>query len=92
VSEAYETKAGCLNGINAVMSYATATIQDLTSAAPSVIPHIGHAKHLCSLVEAGEVTVSKMKDLVRNAQFICSTCGRIAASSDNLCAPLPLHD
>ena len=92
VSEAYETKASCLNGINAVMSYATSPIQDLTGDAPSAIPHIGHEMHLCKLVETGEASLSKIKDLVRNAEFVCSTCGRIAASSDNLCDPAPLND
>ncbi len=37
VSEAYESKEGCLNGINAVQSYCGADIEDLTKVAtPSI--------------------------------------------------------
>jgi len=92
IGEAYETKASCLNGINAVKNYSSATIQDLTSDVPSVIPHIGHEIHLCKLVKTGETPLSKIKGLVQNAEFICSTCGRIAASRDNLCEPVPLSE
>ena len=38
VSEAYESKAGCLNGITAVKSYCGAKIEDLTSKAPKAAP------------------------------------------------------
>jgi hypothetical protein len=53
-------------------------------------PHIGHRHHLCSMAEAGEVSLEQIKDLVRNPKFICKVCARTAANSDNLCEPVPL--
>ena len=53
-------------------------------------PHIGHKHHLCAMAESGEVTVEQMKELIRDAKFMCKICGRSAANSDNLCEPEPL--
>ena len=39
------------------------------------------------MVEDGQVSLDQIKDLVRDANFICKRCGRVAASSDNLCEP-----
>jgi hypothetical protein len=50
-------------------------------------PHIGHGHHLCSMAENGEVSLEQIKDLVRNAKFICKVCARTAVNSDNLCEP-----
>ena len=49
-------------------------------------PHLDHAKHLCMKVETG-MTLDEYKKLVRDAKWICRQCGRVAASSTNLCDP-----
>jgi hypothetical protein len=53
-------------------------------------PHIGHKHHLCAMAESGEVTVEQMKELIRDAKFMCKICGRSALNSENLCEPEPL--
>jgi hypothetical protein len=53
-------------------------------------PHIGHSNHLCDMASKGQVTLEQMKELVRNAKFICNKCGRVAANSGNLCEPVSL--
>jgi hypothetical protein len=53
-------------------------------------PHIGHKHHLCVMAEWGEVGLEQMKDLVRNPNFVCKRCGRVAKSEANLCEPAPL--
>ena len=53
-------------------------------------PHIGHLNHLCDMAEKGQATLEQMKALVRDPQFICKKCGRVAHSADNLCEPVPL--
>ncbi len=56
------------------------------------MPHPGHEQHLCHLVENG-LLKNKPEEfipLVKNGKFMCSGCGRIAASPDNLCAPQEL--
>ncbi len=42
------------------------------------------------MAEQGEVTLTQMKEMVRDAKFICKKCGRIANSDKNLCEPTPL--
>ena len=37
VGEAYETKAGCVNGVNAVKEHADAVIEDVTTQKPTLI-------------------------------------------------------
>ncbi len=51
--------------------------------------HLGHANHLCNLVELG-VDIDAYKTLARNGKFICRKCGRVAAAEKNLCEPLNL--
>ncbi|MFX0208316.1 MAG: hypothetical protein ACFFDT_20195 [Candidatus Hodarchaeota archaeon] len=51
--------------------------------------HVGHEKHLCSIVDKG-VSVEEYKKLVKDGKFVCMICGRVAAEKDNLCIPLPL--
>jgi uncharacterized protein YegP (UPF0339 family) len=87
VGEAYETKAGCLNGIRAVGEYSSAWIKDLTGQTALTVTHPGHEKHLCKLMASGDVELNRIKDLVRNPQYVCRTCGMAATSADNLCAP-----
>ena len=61
----------------------------MTSEAPTVgvpcAPHIGHSMHLCDMVERGDVSLEEIKELVKDAKFICKTCGRVAAKEENLC-------
>ncbi len=55
-------------------------------------PHIGHSNHLCDLADRGQISSEQMKALVRNPQYICRKCGRIAHNADNLCEPVPLEE
>ncbi|MHB1007492.1 MAG: hypothetical protein ACYC3S_17895 [Chloroflexota bacterium] len=45
-----------------------------------------HTQHLCYLAEHRQM--ANLASLVGNGQFICGQCGRVAASSDNLCDPI----
>jgi len=53
------------------------------------LPHEGHEKHLCFLRNVGTLTrnLEGYKSLVKDAKFVCTACGRAAASKDNLCVP-----
>ena len=57
--------------------------------APQAAPHPGHEKHLCAMIEKGALKsgMADYKKLVKGGQYICTGCGRVAASADNLCAP-----
>ena len=57
--------------------------------AQETMPHPGHEKHLCSQIEKGALKsgMAEYKKLVKGAQYICTGCGRVAASAENLCAP-----
>lgn len=48
-----------------------------------------HTGHLCVLVSQKEFET--VKDLVKNPQYICFNCGRVADSEKNLCNPMPLE-
>jgi hypothetical protein len=50
----------------------------------------GHEKHLCKMVVGDQADIEDIKPLVRNAKYICASCGRAAASADNLCNPVSL--
>ena len=52
-------------------------------------PHPGHNKHLCAMIEEKGVT-DEIKKLIKNPKYVCSCCGRAAASKDSLCSPEPL--
>ncbi len=54
-------------------------------------PHIGHSNHLCDMVEKGQVSLAQIKSLVKDPNFICKKCGRVANSSDNLCEQAELN-
>ncbi|UCH01913.1 MAG: hypothetical protein JSV20_08825 [Candidatus Bathyarchaeota archaeon] len=49
--------------------------------------NIGHKLHLCDMVERGEASLEQIKALIKNPQFICKKCGRVAAKLENLCEP-----
>jgi len=48
-----------------------------------------HTGHLCVLVSKQEF--EKIKDMVKEPEFICFNCGRVADCSKNLCNPMPLE-
>jgi hypothetical protein len=52
-------------------------------------PHPGHAEHLCVLWPMYR-DVEKLKEIVKDAKFVCKTCGRAAASQRLLCEPVPI--
>lgn len=53
------------------------------------MPHPKHQQHLCFLNNLGfqNSNTEEYKELVRDAQFMCKNCGRVAASEKNLCKP-----
>ena len=53
-------------------------------------PHIGHRHHLCFMTESGEYSLERIKDLVKDAKFMCRKCGRVAGREENVCEPVPL--
>jgi hypothetical protein len=61
----------------------------VTTTPVSAAPHLGHAKHLCVMVNLGE-DLEAYKALVKNGKFLCRKCGRVAAKEANLCEPVPL--
>lgn len=60
--------------------------------AKSKMPHAGHDKHLCYLNNLGfqNTNEKEYKQLVKNPEFLCKNCGRVAASQNNLCKPVKL--
>jgi hypothetical protein len=50
----------------------------------------GHENHLCKMVVGDQADIETIKPLIRNAKYICATCGRAAAKAENLCNPMPL--
>jgi hypothetical protein len=52
-------------------------------------PHPGHENHLCHLQNIGFLLKDweGYKKLVKNPQYICRGCGRLAASDKSLCLP-----
>ena len=53
------------------------------------MPHTGHEKHLCYLANIGyqQSHASEFKELVKEGQYFCKACGRVAAEPENLCKP-----
>jgi len=49
-----------------------------------------HGGHLCVLVS--QQKFDEIKELVKNPQFICFNCGRVADDEKNLCNPMPLGE
>ena len=55
-------------------------------------PCPGHENHLCELVSQGlpDSDPQRYHGLVRDAEFVCKSCGRVAAKKTNLCDPVQL--
>ncbi len=53
------------------------------------MPHTGHEEHLCYLHNLGFLNdkPDEYKELVKNGQWMCKSCGRVAANDKNLCVP-----
>lgn len=51
-----------------------------------------HKKHLCQLYsdELHKTQPQQYAHLVKDPQFVCKSCGRVAAAKQNLCEPTPL--
>ena len=56
------------------------------------MPHPQHEQHLCFLDNVGLVksNIEEYKKLVKDAKFVCRSCGRVAVNDKNLCAPVKL--
>ena len=54
------------------------------------MPHEGHDKPLCYLVENGILkdNTVEYKKLVKKGKYFCSGCGRTAKDPTSLCAPI----
>jgi len=53
------------------------------------MPHEGHNKHMCYLVNM-KTPVAELKKIAKDAAFICKNCGRSAKDKKNLCNPVKL--
>jgi hypothetical protein len=53
------------------------------------MPHPGHEKHLCYLQNLGYVKdhLDEYKELVKNGNYVCRACGRVAAIEGSLFVP-----
>ena len=52
---------------------------------------VGHDQKMCAMTCCPcHLDVEKLKPLVRNAQFICKFCGRVAAEEKHLCDSVSL--
>ena len=49
-----------------------------------------HSGHLCVLVS--EKKFDEIRKIVKEPQYICFNCGRVADSDKNLCNPVPLNE
>ena len=58
------------------------------------LPHSGHNKHLCYLVNLGapQRDVKMYSKLVKEPKYLCKQCGRVANKAKNLCKPIKLQD
>ena len=53
------------------------------------LPHEGHEKHLCYLVNL-QVSLTELKKIAKGGNFICKNCARVAKDKGNLCNPVKL--
>ena len=51
----------------------------------------GHNLKMCAMTCCPcNLDLKKIKSLVKDPQFICESCGRVADKAKNLCQPVPL--
>jgi hypothetical protein len=51
----------------------------------------GHATKMCAMTCCPcNLDVAKVKAVVKDAQYVCESCGHVAAKAKNLCEPTPL--
>lgn len=55
----------------------------------SKMPHEGHNKHMCYLVNM-KTPVAELKKIAKDAVFMCRNCGRSAKDKKHLCNPVKL--
>jgi hypothetical protein len=55
-------------------------------------PCKNHDRHLCKLTSDGlhKSDPKKYHQLVQNPEYVCKSCGRVAASKESLCTPVKL--
>jgi len=53
------------------------------------MPHENHSNHLCYLVNI-QLNFGSIKEIVKDARFICKNCARVAHNKENLCSPIKL--
>lgn len=53
------------------------------------MPHAGHDKHMCYLVNV-RTPISELKTYAKDAKYICKNCARVAKDLKNLCNPVKL--
>lgn len=51
-----------------------------------------HSNHVCQLIANRNKDIDKIKEIVKNPQFICFNCARVAENKDNLCNPMAIED
>ncbi len=69
VSEGYESKDGCLNGIDSVKNNCEADIEDLTPSAQKAIPHVIAVENVDKVnVEEGDVIVVRLDEPPKTAE------------------------
>lgn len=51
-----------------------------------------HQHHLCHLYDSKlpQTDPGRYAHLVKDPQFVCKSCGRVAAARKNLCEPVPI--
>ena len=50
-----------------------------------------HQEKMCAMSCCPcNLDLDKLKPLVEDARFICSSCGRVANKEENLCKPVPI--
>jgi hypothetical protein len=49
-----------------------------------------HTVHICELSSKGKHV--EIVDIVKNPEYMCMNCGRVAAAQKNLCNPEALDD
>lgn len=53
------------------------------------MPHAGHDKHMCYLVNV-RTNITELKKIAKEPKFICKNCARAAKDRKHLCNPAKL--